>query len=495
MRAFLLPRPAAWVALTGCLGMAAAAQPEDPSRFDPVQPAETAAYPDAAEVARGSGMTPAEAARRLRLQEVSAPHVSKLRREFADRLAGIYRESEGDYRLVVRLKGAEPVADRWIGTGGDRMRIQFLVGAPATLAESLERLAAAMPEIGARLPGLIGTGVDERTGEVMLDLYAEGENVERARAAEPAIERLLGLPVQLQFSPAPVTLGAHAPATRALPRPPAPGTREWEGHLQRLARAARYPGSPNPRIRAFHFESRPLIQRVQADPAFAGWVFKNENEPYAVVLFTGDAAAHLARYTRDPRYWPKSVGLTRPQLRALQNSFGQLLLQLGIHWTFSSGDEEHNQVTFSISEMDLYRRAVAEGRLKPHPHVRIVSDKGPVARIVQSAGPVTHFPQFKFPGRLMDAVLSGTLEVKSGCLKVGESLILWPSNAQLFLDAAGVPVVGGGTGQPLRVGEQVRMGGGTAWTNFRGEGLLQPLPAACAGEAPDTDRLWIAGEF
>jgi hypothetical protein len=39
------------------------------------------------------------------------------------------------------------------------------------------------------------------------------------------------------------------------------------------------------------------------------------------------------------------------------------------------------------------------------------------------------------------------------------------------------------------------MGGGTAWTNFKGEGLLQPLPAACTGGAPVPDRLWIAGEF
>jgi hypothetical protein len=42
---------------------------------------------------------------------------------------------------------------------------------------------------------------------------------------------------------------------------------------------------------------------------------------------------------------------------------------------------------------------------------------------------------------------------------------------------------------PFRVGDQVRMGGGGAWTNFTGEGLLQPLPAACAGQ------LWVAGEF
>ncbi|HEX6375011.1 MAG TPA: hypothetical protein VFZ91_04755 [Allosphingosinicella sp.] len=471
------------------LASAAAAPAEDPRRVDPVQPAQAATYPDAAEAARGGGIGVAEAARRLRLQEISAPHVSKLRREFADRLAGLYRESEGDYRIVVRLKGETPVPDRWIGSGRDRMRIQFLAGAPATLAETLERVAAAMPALGARLPGLLGTGVDERTGEVILDVYAEGEEVERVRALEPAIEERLGHPVQLQISPARMTLDGRAAVPRAPPRPPRPGTPEWDGHMQRLARAARYRGYPNPRIRAFHHESRPLIERVQADPAFAGWVFKNENEPYAVVLFTGDAAARLARYTRDPRYWPKSAGLTQTQLRALQNGFGKLLQQLEIHWTFSASDHEANQVDFSISEMDKYRRAIAEGRLKPNSHIRIAPDKGPIARTPQAAGPVAHFPQFKYPGRLMDALLAGSLQVRNGCLMVGHHLVLWPSAAQLTLDASGVPVVRGGRGPPLRAGDQVRLGGGEAWSSFEGEGLLQPLPAGCTGE------YWIAGQF
>jgi hypothetical protein len=476
--------------LAGLLIAAASAQAEDPRRIDAVQPAQTARYPDSAEAARIGRITEAEARRRLRLQEVSAPYVSKLRSEFAGRLAGLYRESEGDYRLVVRLKGAAPVRDRWIGSGRDRMRIQFLAGAPATLAETLEKVSASMPAIGVRLPGLMGTGVDERTGEVLLNVYAVGEDVESARSAEPALERLLGHPVRIEFSTARISDGrATAPSTFQ------PGTREWDGHMQRLARAARDPGHPHPAILNFHNESQPLARRMQADPAFAGFVFKNDNEPHAVVLFTGDAAAHLARYTDDPRYWPRSAGLTHSQLRALQDSFGKLLMQLGIHSTYSSGDEENNQVTFAISEMDKYREAVSAGRIKANPHVVIVQDKGPIAGAPQSAGPVKHFPQFRFPGRAGEALLTGKLEVRNGCLTIGDNLLLWPSNARLSLGADGVAVVAGGTGRLLRVGDEVRMGGGSAWTDFRGEGLLQPLPSACAGELPLTDRLLLVGEF
>lgn len=470
--------------------LAAAAQPEDPRRIDPVQPEATARYPDAAELARGSRIGEAEAVRRLRLQEVSAPHVSKLRREFAGRLAGLYRESEGDYRLVVRLKGPDPVPDRWIGSGRDRMRIQFIAGAPATLAETLEKIAASMPAIGAQLPGLMGAGVDERTGEVMLNVYAVGNDVESARAAEPALERLLGHPVRIEFSSARIRDGrATAPSTFQ------PGTPEWGGHMQRLARAAREPGHPHPGILNFHNEAQPLARRMQADPAFAGFVFKNDNEPHAVVLFTGNAAAHLARYTKDPRYWPKSASLTHSQLRALQDSFGKLLRQLDIHSTYSSGDEENNQVVFAVSEMDKYRRAVADGRIRPHPNIVIVPDKGPIADAPQSAGPVKHFPQFKFPGPAGEALFAGRLEVKNGCLTIGGNLLLWPSGARLSLGADGVPVVGGGTGRPLRVGDEVRLGGGAAWTNFRGEGLLEALPEACTGGASVPDDLVIVGEF
>jgi hypothetical protein len=479
-------------ALSPILALLAAAmgQGSDSQRIDPVRPSGAALHPDAAEVARGGRLSQTEAARRLRLQEVAAPYVSALRGEFAGRLAGLYLESEGDYRIVVRLKGAEPVRDRWIGSGRDRMRIQFLAGAPATLAETLEKVAAAMPAIGARLPGLMGTGVDERTGEVLLNVYAVGQEIESAGAAEPALEGLLGHAVRIEFSSARIRDGrATAPSTFQ------PGTPDWGGHMQRLARAARDPGHPHPGILNFHNEARPLARRMQADPAFAGFVFKNDNEPHAVALFTGDAAAHLARYTKDPRFWPKSAGLTHSQLRALQDSFGKLLRQLDIHSTYSSGDEENNRVTFAISEMDKFREAVAAGRIKPNPHVVIVQDKGPIARAPQSAGPVEHFPQFKFPGPAGEALFTGKLEVKNGCLMIDGNLILWPSNARLSLGADGVPLVGGGTGRPLRVGDPVRMGGGTAWANFRGQGLLQPLPAECAGGALVTDNLWVVGEF
>ena len=372
------------LSLAACLGSAAAAQAGDPGRVDPVQPAQTARHPDSAEVARGEGISEAEARRRLRLQEVSAPFVSKLRREFADRLAGLYRESRGDYRLVVRLEGEAAVADRWIGTGRDRMRIQFLAGAPATLAETLEKVAAAIPAIGAQLPGLMGTGVDERTGEVVLDVYAVGEDLERARAAEPGIERLLGHPVRLQFTSARISEGQES--VRPPPHPPVPGSREWNGHMQRLARSARYPATRIP-------GSSPFIANRGRSPSASGPTppspagVQERQRTHAVVLFTGDAAAHLARYTRDPRYWPKSVGLTQPQLRALQDSFGKLLQKLEIRYTYSSSDEENNQVTFAVSEMDKYRQAVATGRLKPDPHVVIVQDKGPIAgRLVQARG-------------------------------------------------------------------------------------------------------------
>jgi hypothetical protein len=263
---------------------------------------------------------------------------------------------------------------------------------------------------------------------------------------------------------------------------PEPGSPGWPRYQRQLSA-----GGPGAKAMAFQRESRELVQRFVSDPNFAGMALKLEAEPYAIVLFTGDAEARLRQYTSDPRFRAKQAALSRAQLRALQDRIGKELMGLGIHWTASWSDEENNQAVVSVTEWDKLQAAMAEGRLRVPPQVLFKPNHGAIASAPQRAGSVVHFPQFKYPGRLMDARLAGLLEVRNGCLYVGDTLILWPSNARLDLGADGVLLVHGGRWErPLRVGEQVEMGGGEPWTNFVGEGLLEQLPTACAG------RLWIA---
>jgi hypothetical protein len=288
--------------------------------------------------------------------------------------------------------------------------------------------------------------------------------------------------------PPPVHGGATPPL---VPPPPfVAGSPRSDAEIRRMRAAQALAAGETPAARDFRRSARPLIARIEADPNFAGLVFRNGANPHAIVLFTGDAAARLRRYTADPRYRPMRAGLTEAQLRGLQNSFAAELKRLGIHSAVSSTDTLANQAVFIVSESDKYRRAVAEGRLRPGPHVRIVADRRANAAGPQRAGAVLHFPQFRYPaGHSGEALLGGVLEVRNGCLAVGDAVILWPSHARLSLGADGVPVVSGGDGAPLRVGEAVRMGGGEPWTNFAGEGLLEPVPAACSGP------LWRAGAF
>lgn len=237
------------------------------------------------------------------------------------------------------------------------------------------------------------------------------------------------------------------------------------------------------RVIRFHEEARPLAERMQQDPAFAGFVFKNEPEPYAILLFTGDAEARLRRYTSDPRFRARQATLTDDELRALQESFGERLSRLGIHWGASWGEDEHNRVVFQVPEIEKVERAVAEGRLDIPPNVRIERQAGTIAQTPQTAGPVTYFPQFRYPAAVsMQALASGVLELRNGCLFIGDRLVLWPSGARLAVDAQGVPVVNG----ELRAGERIEIGGGTAPQGFDESALIEPIPARC--RAP----MWIA---
>jgi len=77
-----------------------------------VQTQSEALTDDAIQYAAQFGVTPNEALRRLRAQQASASVTEAIAREFGDRLAGISIEHEPDYRIVVLLKGSDPVPDR-----------------------------------------------------------------------------------------------------------------------------------------------------------------------------------------------------------------------------------------------------------------------------------------------------------------------------------------------------------------------------------------------
>jgi streptogrisin C len=168
--------------------------------------AQQALSADARSLAADRGLPQAEAERRLRIQMAAGSTVGRLRREYGARLAGLFYEHDPEYRLVVRLTGDAPVADRLVRLGGSQLPIVFRTGASATLAELLAAMQAHGEEIKAALPGLTGMGPDERTGEIVLHVYARGPQADVARAQAASLSAAIGQPVRIEIVDAPVSL-------------------------------------------------------------------------------------------------------------------------------------------------------------------------------------------------------------------------------------------------------------------------------------------------
>lgn len=164
---------------------------------EPVETREQALAEDSIQYAAQFRVTPKEALRRLKAQEESVAATDAITREFNDRLAGISIEHSPDYRIVVLLTGSDPVADR--NAGG--IPIVFRTAAKATHAEAVAAMRRHLIDFRRELPGALGAGYDQRTGEVVLlitpaDAVRFGIDAIRSRA-----EQVGGVPVRVIINP------------------------------------------------------------------------------------------------------------------------------------------------------------------------------------------------------------------------------------------------------------------------------------------------------
>jgi hypothetical protein len=138
-----------------------------------------------------------------------------------------------------------------------------------------------------------------------------------------------------------------------------------------LARAVRRLAVSEPSLTAplvfdfigFQKEAQALHERVRNDPDFAGFIIREYPRPRAIVRFTGDAMAHLRRYTTDSRFASQAADLTLAQLETMKDRVAAALQGLGLRCYTVDADEERNQVTAKVSELEKVERAIAEGRL------------------------------------------------------------------------------------------------------------------------------------
>ena len=173
-----------------------------------VQTAEEALAADARWYARSQGVSHEEAVRRLRIQSEMGGLIGQLRKTYKPRLAGLIIEHQPVYRVRVRLTGTLPVAPQEHKLAGSRLPVLFETGAKATIDELLAAMQTHTNALKRLYPTLAGMGTDERTSEIVLDVYApDPAAAAAARARLPEAQKLLGVPVRIEIANAyPTTL-------------------------------------------------------------------------------------------------------------------------------------------------------------------------------------------------------------------------------------------------------------------------------------------------
>jgi streptogrisin C len=174
-----------------------------------VQTAEEAIAADARWYARSQGLSQEEAVRRLRIQSEMGGLISQLRKTYKARLAGIVIDHQPVYRVRVRLTGTLPVAAQEHKLGGSLLPVVFEIGAEATLEELLTAMRVHLDALKRLFPTLAGLGTDERTSEIVLDVYAPtAAEADVAKAKLVEARALLGVPVRIDIANAYPTLQA-----------------------------------------------------------------------------------------------------------------------------------------------------------------------------------------------------------------------------------------------------------------------------------------------
>jgi len=158
-----------------------------------VQTRNEALAEDSVQYAAQFGVSPDEALRRLTAQQDSVAATDAIAREFADRLAGISIEHQPEYRIVVLLTGAGPVADR----SSSGVPIVFRTGAKSTHAEAIAALKQHLIDLRTDLPGARGAGYDQRTGEVVLLVTPEDAQRFGIEAIRARAEQVSGVAVRV----------------------------------------------------------------------------------------------------------------------------------------------------------------------------------------------------------------------------------------------------------------------------------------------------------
>lgn len=249
-------------------------------------------------------------------------------------------------------------------------------------------------------------------------------------------------------------------------------------------------------------ELNAALEREQAE-TFAGLWIQHDPEYRVVVAFTRNGERIISPYLNN-KSWAKQLEIrTFPHsladLKAAQQKASQVAETLGIPIT-SSISVMDNRVTVQVGNPNLFKEAVcAAGKTLPDLLDIVANDpnhltdtlRGQVETYPGPSGQTIYFPRQAPTNVYLTALMEGTLILDSnGCLRVkvvrGDApLVLWRYGFTLQVDGDRVEVCNDKGQAVARVGEPVRMGGGSA-PNSGDDGLSI---ATCPGP------FWALGDI
>lgn len=205
---------------------------------------------------------------------------------------------------------------------------------------------------------------------------------------------------------------------------------------------------------------------------FAGLWIQHQPDYRVVVAFTRNAAATLAKYTKDLLFKPiDRPGPTLAELRATQDRLMQEFTARGIRWASAGAMENRGIIEITLAQDAApVRAAAARGEFALPDWVVLVEPRPlPIAAPPPPAsgdGRVKSFPQFAFRTDMFMRTLVGvpdlpaTLRLEGGCLVVDtgkeRQTALWQASDALDLsDPARVTVLDRLSGTRIAAGEQI----------------------------------------
>ena len=240
-----------------------------------------------------------------------------------------------------------------------------------------------------------------------------------------------------------------------------------------------------------------MRQVADAEPStFAGLWIEHQPQYHVKVAFTRDAAATLARYTRDPLFEP--VERPGPSLVELREETARVMRDLEtIGASFSSGNVNEQtgrgEITLA-SDIEPVRQAENEGRILVPDYVDLIAP--PVFKVAVpppfpgGAERLAAFPRAKFR-RSGISLLMGSTRVQpyilNRCLVIdtedGPYTVLWPNEAKPDLSRNGIiEIVDRTNGKRFAVGEAIAVEDGVALDTSNvpaiDEGARCPAPYA-----------------